>query len=711
MIRRVTRRQFMKTIAALSGGLSFPSLRAREASSDPTPDAHSQAGVRSRDAIPLDTASEDLAHLDPISVEVGRSAITLRSGPANEMIDCRSLLYWRPPGGAVWTCARAEELGNRTGSQERGSFTARLDGVQADIVVTRFMGERVWRLSGTLTNERREPIELARFHYLDGTVSRGLRFLELVGSRNQPRLRSGRATVTPRVDAEDFWRSARASWPEMTEPVHDQAGWFVSTDIGAIVEDWNRPGWGFGFVGPGEAFGEIGYRGLADGAQVFVGVLMDGVRLDPGETRPLESAILWCGDWQAGLNVWARACAAERRAPAPVSPWAGYCSWHQKQTRITPRDIEAATREFAVWPAPPGGRTIQIDDGFQIQPGNWDPNDRFRPVWPGLARRIAATGSLPGLWLSPTAVHETHPIVHEHPDWLQRLPSGDPAIWLDNWGRTFFLEPDHPEVRAWIRALLRRFRDEGWRYFKLDFTYVITSARRAHDSKKSRFQTLRDLYALIREAAGPEVRINACIGTPSRYALGYADTARLGADMTQEFGAVKSLVQQLLTRTSTHGVWWQGDPDCFAMFSNRLSEEERRVLTGTIGLYGGLFLTADLPSQWTADEAAFVRRFWSSRGPRTPRSHYVVWNPEGEVTAYRVSHGDTRSPTHGIALYNWSDSKRDTRVRLPDAHLDPSGLRLAPESLAGGATMSDGVIRIPGQPAHSLRIVGLTTTG
>jgi len=301
--------------------------------------------------------------------------------------------------------------------------------------------------------------------------------------------------------------------------------------------------------------------------------------------------------------------------------------------------------------------------------------------------------------------------VREHGDWLQRLPSGEPAVWLDNWGRTYFLEPDHPEARAWIHALLRRFSTEGWKYLKLDFTYVITSARSACDAKKTRFRTLRDLYALIRDAVGPGVLINACIGTPSRYALGYADSARLGADMTHDFGAVQSLVQQILTRTGTHGVWWQGDPDCFAMFSSRLSEEERRVLTGTIGLFGGLFLTADLPSQWNADETEFVRRFWSPAGPRTPRSHYVVWSAGGEVTAYRVSHGDTRSPAHGIGLYNWSEAPRDTGVRLSDTHLDPSHLRLTPESTAAGATLSDGMIRIPGQPPHSLRIVGLTPAG
>ena len=472
------------------------------------------------------------------------------------------------------------------------------------------------------------------------------------------------------------------------------------------MEKWNTPGWGFGFVGPGNAFGEIGYRGLPSRTEVFLEVLLDNVVLDPGETRLLESAIVWCGDWQSGLDIWARVCAAECGARKPASPLVGYCSWYQKATRITSQDIETAAREFAVWPAPPGGRTIQIDNGFQIPSGNWEPNDRFKAAWPGLAKEIAATGSVPGLWLAPTAVDPSNSIVGEHADWLQRRPGGQPAI---SFGWAYYLEPDHPEVRALIRALFQRFCAEGWKYFKIDFSYPITAARMPYNRKKTGFQTLRDLYALFREAVGPDILLNACIGNPYRYALGHVDAARLGGDMSYTYAGVQTAVRQLLSRTSTNGVWWQGDPDCFTMRSNtRLSEEERRIITGTIGLFGDLLLTSDLPSQWSAEDAAFVREFWNQRGPRPPQHQYVVWDADGEVLAYRVSYADGRLPTHCVGLYNWSDAPRRNTLRLSDAHLEAGpALRVAATSAAAGVTLDNGVLTVSNQPAHSLRIVGL----
>ena len=90
---------------------------------------------------------------------------------------------------------------------------------------------------------------------------------------------------------------------------------------------------------------------------------------------------------------------------------------------------------------------------------------------------------------------------------------------------------DHPEVRAFIRNIFERFRAEGWKYFKIDFTYSVTAARVAYDRKKTVFQTLRDMNALFREAVGPDVFLNACIGSPSRYALGHVDITRLGGDI------------------------------------------------------------------------------------------------------------------------------------------------------------------------------------
>jgi hypothetical protein len=670
----------------------------------------SKIGASELTAVVRESAGESLADLMPIRVQIDKDSIALKSAAKFAISNGRPVLYWRPEGQADWIVTKAGDFVNLKQDANRCSFRVAFGQLHVDMTIAKCIEDRVWRFSGALTNDGDVPVEAARFHYLSGNVPSGTNFLELSGSKEQPQLRSGQSSVPIRAEFEQFWSSMGVKWPRLPEPIHDEVGWFASSDNAAFLEAWNTPGWGFGFVGPGNAFGEIGYRGQSTGPEVFVAVLLDGVTMDPKETRTLEECVVWCGDWQSGMNVAARVAACDLQVKKPGAPPVGYCSWYQLMNRVSPDDLERASREFAVWPIPPGKRLIQLDDGFQVQPGNWDPNDRFKAAWPGLAKRIADTGSTPGLWLAPTTVHESSPIVKQHPDWLQRLSNGEPAIRFNNWGPTYYLDPDHPGARAYIRGLLKRFCDEGWKYFKLDFTYPVTAARARYDRKKTEFQTLRDLYVLFREAVGPDVMLNACASVPFRYALGQVDVARLGGDISYHFDAVRTGTRQILTRTATNGVWLCGDPDCFSMRTEQsgLSGEEKRVLTGTIGLFGGTFLTSDWATQWTPSESDFVRQFWNERGPRVPQRQYVVWSNEGEVIAYRVSYSDGGRPSHCLAVYNWGDAPHTIRVSLTDAHFNrPGALRIV-----GGSdpsiTLHGGILSVADQPAHSVRIVGLS---
>lgn len=256
-------------------------------------------------------------------------------------------------------------------------------------------------------------------------------------------------------------------------------------------------------------------------------MLLDNILLEPGETRRLENALLYCGDWQEGMKQWALECAREFKVPAPKPPLVGYCSWYQRGHAVQVKDLMRAADEMKDYPTPPGGKTVQVDDGWQIKPGNWFPNEKFAADWKSLPDRIRQAGCLPGMYLVPTAMHESNPLVKKHPEWLQRMPNGEFAVHFANWGgKTYFLEMDHPEVKEFMRTLFKRARDEGWGYIKIDFTYGFSTARAAYDRKKTSFESQRDLYALFREAAGPKMLLNACVGEPARYALGLTEVTR-----------------------------------------------------------------------------------------------------------------------------------------------------------------------------------------
>jgi hypothetical protein len=248
--------------------------------------------------------------------------------------------------------------------------------------------------------------------------------------------------------------------------------------VDVLTPAWDAPGLCLGFTSPISAFGEIGIRTRGDSMACFAGLVLDGVRLDPGESRALDALALSSGDWQASLHAWARSCAEAAGVRSVPPPPVGYCSWYQFGAAIESEHIRRALRELAAWPVPPGGRLVQIDDGFQVMPGDWGPNARFARDWDALPAAIASTGSVPGLWLAPHAVFHRHPLCAEHPDWLQRLPSGEPAVNFSNWGwcargdlkwgdtsePTYFLDPDHTGAQQFMHDVVSRAVHYGWRY-------------------------------------------------------------------------------------------------------------------------------------------------------------------------------------------------------------------------------------------------------
>ena len=428
----------------------------------------------------------------------------------------------------------------------------------------------------------------------------------------------------------------------------------------------------------------------------------------------LEEALIWNGDLQSGLAMWASACATELRARIPAAPMVGYCSWYQLGGAVHEADMDRAIREFEHEPRPPGGRLVQLDAGWEASDGDWTPNEKFKN-WRTLPDRIRATGSIPGLWIAPLMVSQGNRLALQHPEWLQRMANGEPVIKFPGAAtgqsglRTYFLDPELPPVRAFIAEAFRRLTAEGWRYFKIDFTYPVTGARFAPGRTQTSFQSQRELYALIRRTVGEDVVLNACIGAAGRYAIGSADVARVGGDASFSFTSVKESLKQSLSRFSTNGIWFQADADVFTLRSvaSKLNIEERRLQTGTLGLSGGVFLTSDFPTQWAPEDAEFLRQFWNDRGPVRPERQYVAWSDEGEIVAYRASFHSARGWVHRVALYNWDGEPHSTSVSLHAVRLSAK-VWLTREATQEGYRLVGGAINVPDQPAHSMRIINLT---
>ena len=72
--------------------------------------------------------------------------------------------------------------------------------------------------------------------------------------------------------------------------------------------------------------------------------------------------------------------------------------------------------------------TVQIDDGYQADIGDWlTVNEKFPKAWRWLASEIKAAGYTPGLWLAPFFVVGVVENVCGHPEWVVRDTSGEPS--------------------------------------------------------------------------------------------------------------------------------------------------------------------------------------------------------------------------------------------------------------------------------------------
>lgn len=646
----------------------------------------------------------------PLEVSVTRiGALDITANDGQILRGCRPLLASREAGSSVW---REEISTYEVTSRSVGrlvltaSFPA--TGATATVVVERDPAGRLL-LSGALENTSGGSLEVARFHYLDGTLPDpatrllSMRHYELPGRIIRP----DEALKAP---LKSNW-----GWQRLDDPVHARENVGISGDSGALGHDWNGSGFFIGFTGPGTAFGEIGIRTRKENPSFFVAVLLDGIRLGPGESRILEHAMISRGDLQDELGHWLGRC-ADVLGPARLRPpLAGYCSWYQVGQKVNPDHIRRAIRTFAPLETPPGGRTIQIDDGFQVMPGDWSGRGEWKKELDQFPAEIRASGFIPGIWVAPTAIYETHPIVKNHPEWLQRDAAGNPCIIFHNWrtfdgktkGKTYFLEPDHPQAREFIRKTLGDLRARGWDYFKIDFAYTVSSNRVKYDPSKTTFESLRDQWSLFRDALGEDAIINSCNGGIWRYTIGTVDLSRLGGDIGGNLGHLRRQIAEMMLRARANGVWFQADPDVFYMRSEKsdLNFEQSHILTGTQGLLGTAFLTSDFADQWSPEAAAVVRSHWNRSSPTVPAAQRLLLRPDGLPAALVVVRQDGEFT---VGIYHWDDQPADISIALRDLRI-PSGEYTITSADFGkeSSAVSDGILTIRAQAACSLRILSL----
>ncbi len=183
-------------------------------------------------------------------------ALDIQAGPGQALKDCRPYLASRSVGTQAWT---EETSGYKVIAEDAQKIVleAPFAWCKATVVLRRDAAGR-WEFSGRLDSTVQQPMELARFHYLDGLVADAamnllsMRQFELPGRIVKP----SEKLASPRTACQKGWGGVH--WPRLAEPVHDQPNVAISGDTGMLAADWNSRGFFLGFTGPGSAFGELG---------------------------------------------------------------------------------------------------------------------------------------------------------------------------------------------------------------------------------------------------------------------------------------------------------------------------------------------------------------------------------------------------------------------------------------------------------------------
>jgi len=311
-----------------------------------------------------------------------------------------------------------------------------------------------------------------------------------------------------------------------------------------------------------------------------------------------------------------------------------WCSWYSLYGWINERIILKALNDFGDMPFD----VFQLDDGWQLAYGDWEANRKFPSGMREMAKKISATGRTPGIWLAPFMVSPNSQLAKEHPDWILRNENGMPISAGITWaGHPYGLDVCHPEVLQWLDQLIRKVRDWGYSYLKLDFLYIgaLVGKRCKNIPREIAY---RNAMQVIREAAG-DAYILAC-GAPIIPSIGVCDGMRVGPDVAP-FWLNKPLTvwlnnpndtsTQNAIRTGIHRMWLSPlmnvDPDVLFFRSkyNALKPKEKQLLQD-LGTIAGFKATSDLPQWLNAPEIESLKEYLESTSTvqKTKRYEYRI---------------------------------------------------------------------------------------
>ena len=143
-----------------------------------------------------------------------------------------------------------------------------------------------------------------------------------------------------------------------------------------------------------------------------------------------------------------------------------------------------------------GYKWVVIDDGFQIEEGNWNVNKKTFPggdaQMKSLVNAIHSYGLKAKIWWTPLAIDMLSPKLKQHPEVLLRNPNESPQYIT--WWDAFYMSPNHPQTIKETKQAIDLFINKwGFDGFKMDGQHLNGIPPDYNPDIKDSEQAVRDL--------------------------------------------------------------------------------------------------------------------------------------------------------------------------------------------------------------------------
>ena len=338
----------------------------------------------------------------------------------------------------------------------------------------------------------------------------------------------------------------------------------------------------------------------------------------------------------------------------------GWLSWYHYGPWVSGADIAENSRVLAEGPLKGlGYDLVQIDDGWQMAYGDWTPNNKFDRDLRPTAELLRSRSQLMGIWTAPFLVSVGADLASQAPeDWFVHDASTRERL-IDpihmSFGPMNVLDANRPGVRRHLRDVFKKLREDGVRYFKIDFLYAGAYAG---------IDAMRAGVKAIRDGAGEDAYVLAS-GAPLQPVAGLVDGCRIGQDtatpiydfetgapLARIFGDEVIWISRNVASRSFLNRWFQLDADVALVGANLTLGQARQLVT-VAALSGGPFFASDDLLRLPEERLNLLRNreVLQLVGGPPPRPD---WEPESEHVAAIWRRDD------GIlAAFNWSGPPRE----------------------------------------------------